>query len=1146
MKRTLLTLAALAMMLTGMANPIGKQAALTVAKNFMKEVNPTAVLQTAAVRHAPGLNNTGETQPYYVFNAENNKGFVIIAGDDRSEEVLGYSDEGSFDSDNVPEALAEMLKGFVEDLCALDSLGLTEPIISANKAPRKAVSLARRPVAPLLKSLWDQGPPWWNFTPTYYDEDGKLHHGYVGCLGTAMTQIIYFWKYLNIPEDGIPAYTDHGDIEGGTKPALPYKEFDFSKLYDTYPTNSSDTYIVEFQRYISYGLRTSFSKAGGTVNRAGMPTNIRKFFGYEHQGFVLMSKCGAAEFENYVYNDLQQGYPVWVAGKSNPGRHSFVLDGYSFEDFFHVNWGWSGMGNGYFRLAPLNSWNTSHPMSWGNHLYGMFGIRPNDGNHADYKAYVPNEIASADLQSLYFTDAEGNNVTAAQTSTTEFTLPLTTYLDNWSNTIGSSYSRSFDVELTVFNANMNIVGHIKPDDTNVKIKQANILPVNYTLGSKLHKMNLPDGEYKLVSRSRVAGQNIYYFDRAKGKYAYVKMVKAGSKITLSLVETYTITGSEIIGQIRSGYKPTLRVHFTSNSFSKVEHTLTLYKDGQTNTGVCEVRMLDLAPMCSGYLDFGFFADEDTKQHTLYLVNKDWTSTFDLDDNIQTGTRILSKKYTSNTGDAVTPNLKFNWYAENAPGDTERKYNYDTWSYEYTPIIYGNEMHGYVEIENHGSEDYSDMFTAQVYVGNSYYNNGYKYVSTTKALTIPAGGSAKIDLADIDYSDLYDVYKKGFSNGYTISFSLYDGTRYNQENSDLSPIDTHEWIFRTAAYLWWDKNGKMTATTSMSSIPENAVAVSFISKNPSKKLDPNSNRNTIYYFSSTNNARNYLNDYTNRNVVTGSLTGAKTAANAVVFIDEKDAYVPYGFTAQKGVSYTRNFEYGSERNGGSGWTTICLPFKVESIKNGNTVIDWFHSYTDRNKNFWVNQFYGEDFMTSLYNYTDEIAANTPYILAMPGDSWGEQWSLTNKNITFSAGANAKVCGGYNIDDGMAILDAANQNFVSAAVAYREIQKGKTVYSMENPGNDFIYVSNPNLKSFRGYITKETPASMANIQSIAVINLGENEFDGGETDGIRLIDNSQFTIDNNVVYDLQGRVVSTTGLKALPKGMYIMNGKKFVIK
>ena len=310
------------------------------------------------------------------------------------------------------------------------------------------------------------------------------------------------------------------------------------------------------------------------------------------------------------------------------------------------------------------------------------------------------------------------------------------------------------------------------------------------------------------------------------------------------------------------------------------------------------------------------------------------------------------------------------------------------------------------------------------------------------------------------------------------------------------------------------------------------------------MKPNSNDNTIYYFSSNTYAQR-LTDYATHNVVVGSTTNTKTASNAIKFDDNYGAYVPYGFTASKGVTYTRTFDYGYEKNGGKGWTTICLPFTAESIKNGSTEIDWFHSSSDKNKLFWVNRFYGEDFLSTLYSYTESLEANTPYLIAMPGDSWGAKWSLINKTITFSAGNGAKVRGGYNIVDGLAAVDADNQNFVSAAMAYRDMQNGKSVYSMENPGNNFEYVANPDLKSFRGYITKETAASLVNLQSISIINLGENDFEGGdETDGILQVENGKLTIDNDAVYDLQGRLVSTKGLSALPKGLYIMNGKKIV--
>lgn len=59
----------------------------------------------------------------------------------------------------------------------------------------------------------------------------------------------------------------------------------------------------------------------------------------------------------------------------------------------------------------------------------------------------------------------------------------------------------------------------------------------------------------------------------------------------------------------------------------------------------------------------------------------------------------------------------------------------------------------------------------------------------------------------------------------------------------------------------------------------------------------------------------------------------------------------------------------------------------------------------------------------------------------------------------------------------------------------------------------------------------------------ITIGDEE---GDTDGIEGIENSKMTIENDVVYDLQGRVVSTKGMGDLQKGIYVMNGKKFILK
>ena len=1116
MKKTLLTLAALAVTLTGMANPIGKQAALTVAKNFMKEVNPAAVLQTTTVRRAPGLNNTGDTQPYYIFNAENNNGFVIVSGDDRSEDILGYSDTGSIDVNNIPEPLIGMLEYFVEDLKELDEAGITAESIAASKAPRKAVSAGRRSIAPLTTSKWKQGAPF-NKYSNYKDENGYTVYAPTGCVATAVAQIIYYHKYAKIPENGIKGYTmDGGDWPGTVREDLPYREFNFGIMKDSYTggtydyNTTSGEEVAQLMRYIDTSGKARQWTDATYINPEGVPTWFRSNFGYLATS-IHRQTPGGAEFENYIYNDLSQGLPVWTAGHSNPGRHSFVIDGYSYDDFFHINWGWSGSCNGYYRLAPLNAYNYSTGHSWGKHYFAMIGARPNNGKYDNYTSYIPAQLASTDLRDMYFAATDGSQVTTDQTATSSFSLPLEMVLENRTNTLGQSSDRDFEVEMALFNANMQLVGQVKPDVETINIVNGKTANVTYTLGSKLHQMNLADGEYKLVPRSRVAGYNNYFFDRARRDYAYVKVVKNGNNITLSLVPTYTIDEYEVVGRLVAGNRAVLRIKFTNNSFSKLANTLVLYKGKVSETNPMDVQQLRIEPQSTEYIDIAFLVPSSSTKYILRDRDRVAFVSSEKDNGVDILTTTV--KPVSSTQD-----LDFNWYAENSFGST----------------IYGNEFHGYVEIINNDTQEYQDFFTIRTSSSN---------VGMVKAVKIPAKGSVKISLDEMAYADnIFGSLQNGLSSSFTIN--LFDGS-FDKDNgsagSDNVPIAHKDWYWSKSAVFWWDKNGKMTAATSMSSIPEAAVAVSFMDKSAGSTLKPNSNPNTIYYFTSTPSSSS---SFYSHNFVVGSRTGTKTASRAIKFNDNYGAYVPYGFTANAGVSYTRTFDYGYEKNGNKGWTTICLPFTVESIKNGSTEIDWYHSAKDKNKLFWVNQFYGEDYLTSLYSYTDEIAANTPYLIEMPGDSWGEQWSLINKPITFSAGNGAQVFGGYNIVDGLAIVDADNQNFVSTAMAYREIQKGKSVYSIDNPGNDFVYVPNPDLKSFRGYITKETAASQVVPQAVAVISFGDNDFEGGDTDGIQSIDNGKLTIDNNVVYDLQGRVVSTKGMNALPKGLYIMNGKKIM--
>ena len=169
----------LATMLTATAESINENQAREIASSFMaSHAMPATSLKMA--HKAPRLNSTiGQSgqAAYYVFNAP--QGFVIVAGDDRAPAVLGYSDDGTFDRQNVPEAMQELLEGYTAQIQAL-TLG-AKPALRATPAAA---------IRPLVTANWAQREPFNLMLPTVVS--GK--RAAAGCVATALAQVLYYWK----------------------------------------------------------------------------------------------------------------------------------------------------------------------------------------------------------------------------------------------------------------------------------------------------------------------------------------------------------------------------------------------------------------------------------------------------------------------------------------------------------------------------------------------------------------------------------------------------------------------------------------------------------------------------------------------------------------------------------------------------------------------------------------------------------------------------------------------------------------------------------------------------------------------------------------------------------------------------------------
>ena len=127
------------------ASPISVNQAKSVASRVMSGKTLEQVSIQRA-NHAPGQN-----APYYVFNAQASQGYVIVAGDDVLPPVLGYSDAGAIDPNDIPEAMQQLLDYYAE--CVSNA-----PSQPSRLIPREAVS-------PLTHSIWGQGEPFNIYLP---------------------------------------------------------------------------------------------------------------------------------------------------------------------------------------------------------------------------------------------------------------------------------------------------------------------------------------------------------------------------------------------------------------------------------------------------------------------------------------------------------------------------------------------------------------------------------------------------------------------------------------------------------------------------------------------------------------------------------------------------------------------------------------------------------------------------------------------------------------------------------------------------------------------------------------------------------------------------------------------------------------------
>lgn len=359
------------------ANPVDFRTARQVGTMFVRANAKMPLRNSDDLQLVTTYNINRGDAAFYVFNTPN--GFVIIAADDCSTPVLGYSDEGQFDLNNIPIQMEEYLQGFVEQI----QYGKEHQIqADENTTMQWELVMATghldnnrstNSVDPLLSELWNQGCYYNALCPS--DALGPCGHTYVGCAAAAMGQIMHFWRYPSTGS-GTHSYSPSGYSQQTVN--FWQTTYDWEHMPNELTSMSSDIEInavATLLWHCGVSIDMMYGYNGSGAYPSLVPAAFIDYFNYSSDLYSQI-KGDNASWLAQVKANLDLGRPLHYSGWNSNGNggHSFVCDGYNSSNQLHFNWGWSGLGNGFFAINALAV--AGYNFSYNN--FAVFNIHPNE------------------------------------------------------------------------------------------------------------------------------------------------------------------------------------------------------------------------------------------------------------------------------------------------------------------------------------------------------------------------------------------------------------------------------------------------------------------------------------------------------------------------------------------------------------------------------------------------------------------------------------------------------------------------------------------------------------------------------------------------------------------------------------------------
>jgi len=850
MERTTLSLLMLCFVLVAKAEPIGKQAALYTAQSYMLAKGKT-VTPIPASLSLPRVGATArKTSPqqawdslFYIFNAGNDGGYVIVSGDDRTEPILGYVDHGTFDPADIPENMRSWLQLYADQIKFIvdNDIKAESPMLRKSKKVRAT----KHSIPELLTTRWNQGSPYNILCPLYYKGDGTQARPASGCVATAMAQVVNFYKFPLKTKAVIAAHSKTYTLDDGTQKTITAKAIprntpiDWENMRDSYSWNGDenatvqDTAVAQLMLMCGQGVKMGWGASSGAST-----SNSRDFFvncfGYNERAYWGgRGNYSIDEWFDMLYNEISAGYPVLYAGHSSGGGHAFVLDGFDGDNLFHVNWGWGGSSNGWFLVSILNPGDNS----------GMGASSSSDGYSMSQGALFGLRAPSNPKEDTYL-------------SIRDVTIVNTSIKATFANNTGATGGFHAAILMENEDGELSLVGVRQTIST---LAQGSTVTKTFPLKGKLS-----EGTYRLSPACKPSKSEAW-----RTKYdmqsQYIEAV-VDSLGTLDLhfmkpipttedisIDTITFPGTRIVGKQQE-----VKVTFRNNGaeyfrtiylFAGKEQTKT-YTESKSMVAIRSGETLDVSY---------FFKPDETGTYNL------WFCTDDKGNNVMgQGTMEVIAE-----ADAAKANLAVTSFTiANGSGE----------------VAYGKRLVGKATIRNNAKTDYHGGIKMQLWsqkIGNSTAWSGSTH---TYNVDILAG---RVGNVDFEFNNL----NEGYYYRLKVMYTNQDGTLTS------GGIWDHKWEAKEGI-LTWKNDGTIAGQAYRTTITTSTTVCGVLADcNKITRMTPNkTNPNTIYAFAQDMQVPASLDTC---NAVSGGHAGR------INLVGDKPYFVPVSFKADS-ASFTYTF------------------------------------------------------------------------------------------------------------------------------------------------------------------------------------------------------------------------------------------------